>query len=302
MPGTPEPMHHWEGANGLLLAGDSWGDGSGPLVMLLHGGGQTRHAWKGAGERLAQAGFFAVALDARGHGDSAWAADGRYGLDVMMEDLQCVIRAIDKGAPALVGASLGGGTSLCAIGEGLVDATALVLVDIAPRIEDKGVSNIEAFMDQRPQGFDSLEDVAAAIGNYQPQRSRPRSLDGLGKNVRLWPDGKYRWHWDPMFRPARVELAARHQRYAASAQRLRLPVLLVRGGMSDVLTEEGVREFQQLCPQAEYVNIAGAAHMVAGDRNDAFAGAVVDFLETNVPRAERERSTQADHGGSTAAG
>ena len=287
LPGTPEPMHHWRGANGLRLAGDSWGDENNPLVVLLHGGGQTRHAWKGAGERLAQEGFFAVAFDARGHGDSEWAPESEYGHDVMVEDLRCVLREIDRGAPALVGASMGGGTSLYSVGEGLVDATALVLVDIAPRIEEQGVSNIEAFMGQKPQGFDSLEDVAAAIANYQPQRPRPRSLDGLGKNVRLWPDGKYRWHWDPLFRPTRFDLRERHRLYAASATKLTLPVLLVRGGMSDVLTEEGVRDFRQLCRHAEYVSIPDAAHMVAGDRNDTFGGAVVNFLKKTVPRDAR---------------
>ncbi|MCC6434122.1 MAG: alpha/beta hydrolase, partial [Acidimicrobiales bacterium] len=49
LPGTPDPMTYWEGVGGVRLAGDRWGDPSGPLVLLLHGGGQTRHAWKGAG-------------------------------------------------------------------------------------------------------------------------------------------------------------------------------------------------------------------------------------------------------------
>ena len=57
----------------------------------------------------------------------------------------------------------------------------------------------------------------------------------------------------------------------------------MRGGLSDVLTEEGAKEFLELCPHAEYVNVAGAAHMVAGDRNDIFADAVKDFLSRNVP-------------------
>jgi non-heme chloroperoxidase len=57
----------------------------------------------------------------------------------------------------------------------------------------------------------------------------------------------------------------------------------VRGGLSDVVTEEGAREFQRLCPQCEYVNVPNAAHMVAGDRNDIFVGAVLAFLSRTVP-------------------
>jgi hypothetical protein len=62
-----------------------------------------------------------------------------------------------------------------------------------------------------------------------------------------------------------------------------LPTLLVRGGLSDVLSEEGAREFLHLAPHSEYVNVTGAAHMVAGDRNDHFGEAVIEFLARNVP-------------------
>jgi pimeloyl-ACP methyl ester carboxylesterase len=282
--GSSEPMHYWMGARGVRLAGDSWGEPSAPLIVLQHGGGQTRHAWKGAGERLAAAGYHALAFDARGHGDSDWAPDGRYDQDVMVEDLTCVLAALGNRRPALVGASMGGGTSLVAVGEDRVDATALVLVDVAPRIDEKGALRILEFMSQNPDGFDSLEDVARAIADYQPQRKRPKNLDGLGKNVRLGRDGKYHWHWDPKFRSsARHDLGTRQARLEACARELKLPTLLVRGGLSDVLTDDGAREFRQLCPQCEYVNVPDAAHMIAGDRNDVFVGAVLGFLSRAVP-------------------
>lgn len=283
LPGTPEPMHFWNGYGGLRIAGDSWGDPNGPLVLLQHGGGQTRHAWKNTGELLGAAGYFVVAFDARGHGDSDWAPDGAYGQDAMVRDLECVVAALGNRRPVLVGASMGGGTSLVAIGEDHVDATALVLVDVAPHIEKEGSNNIVAFMNQKPEGFVSLEEVAEAIGKYQPHRKRPRNLDGLAKNVRLGKDGKYRWHWDPLFRPGKVDLEQRQKRLEACAIRLTLPTLLVRGGLSDLLSESGAQSFLKLCPHSEYVNVADAAHMVAGDRNDVFGNAVIEFLSRVVP-------------------
>lgn len=282
-PAAPQPMHHWTGAGGLTLAGDSWGDQNGPLVVLQHGGGQTRHAWKGAGQMLGAVGYHAVAFDARGHGDSEWAPDGAYGQDIMVEDLLSVVRALGDRRPVLVGASMGGGTSLVAIGEDQVDATALVLVDIAPRIDPVGTEKIRAFMDQRPEGFASLDEVADAIASYQPHRERPTNLDGLAKNVRLRADGRYHWHWDPKFRTGIRNLELRQARLEACARGLALPTLLVRGGLSDVLTEQGAQEFLELCPHAKYVNVSGAGHMVAGDRNDVFAKAVIDFLSETVP-------------------
>ena len=283
LPGTPTPMHTWTGAGGLTIAGDTWGDPNGPLVVLQHGGGQTRHAWRGAGEALGNAGYHAVAFDARGHGDSGWAPADEYGQDYMVKDLICVVGALGGKRPILVGASMGGGVSLIAIGESHLAASALVLVDMAPRIEPEGRRRIQEFMAQKPEGFDSLQEVADAIANYQPHRPRPRTLDGLAKNVRLGADGKYHWHWDPARRRMQSDQTAHRERLHACANHLHLPTLLVRGGLSDVLSEAGAQSFLAQCPHAEYVNVANAAHMVAGDRNDIFAGSVIAFLKRVVP-------------------
>jgi non-heme chloroperoxidase len=282
LPGAPEPMFAWPG-DGVTIRGDAWGPEDGRRVFLLHGGGQTRHAWKGAGETLGAAGYRAIALDARGHGDSDWSPDGVYGHGENVDDLVAVAGAVGGGPPVLVGASMGGGTSLVAIGERRLTAAALVLVDMAPRIEPEGSRKIREFMDQRPEGFDTLEQVAEAIANYQPHRARPRNLDGLAKNVRLADDGKYVWHWDPRRRNRTWDMEEYREKLERCADDLRCPVLLVRGGLSDVLSEEGAQKFLAQCPHAEYVNVNDAAHMVAGDRNDIFAGAVVEFLLRVVP-------------------
>jgi non-heme chloroperoxidase len=276
-------MHTWTGAGGLTIAGDTWGDPKGPLVVLQHGGGQTRHAWRGAGEALGKAGYHAVAFDARGHGDSGWAPVDEYGQDYMVKDLICVVEALGGTRPTLVGASMGGGVSLIAIGESHLAASALVLVDTAPHTEPEGRRRIQEFMAQKPEGFDSLQEVADAIANYQPHRPRPRTLDGLAKNVRLGADGKYHWHWDPARRRMQGDQKARQERLRACANNLHLPTLLVRGGLSDVLSEAGAQSFLAQCPHAEYVNVANAAHMVAGDRNDIFGESVIGFLKRVVP-------------------
>ncbi|BBU30555.1 hypothetical protein BTHE68_42890 [Burkholderia sp. THE68] len=133
-------------------------------------------------------------------------------------------------------------------------------------------------------------EVADAIAVYRPSQSRRRNLGGLAKNVRLDNDGRYRWHWDPNFLARPIDPHARHARLADAARRLALPTLLVRGGSSDVVSE-AVREFIDLCPHAEYVNIAQAGHMVAGDRNDLFGNAAIDFLARPGGSAKSAGST-----------
>jgi pimeloyl-ACP methyl ester carboxylesterase len=273
------------GADGLTLRADARGDPGAPPVVFLHGGGQTRHAWGGSAEALARDGRLAIALDLRGHGESDWATgDTPYRLERFAADLRAVIAQLAQ-RPALVGASLGGLTSLLAVGESAEPlASAAVLVDIAPRIEPEGAKRISSFMVGRPDGYASLEEVADAIADYTRHRTRPRDLASLQKNLRRGSDGRYYWHWDPRFMgpdgPAEI---AHRERLFAAARGLALPTLLVRGRESDILSDEGVREFLTHLPNAQYVDVGGAGHMVAGDRNDAFTEAVREFLGRAVP-------------------
>jgi len=279
LPGTPAPMHTWTVDGGLRLAGDSWGHPQAPLVMLLHGLGQTRHAWRATGRMLGSAGYHAVAFDARGHGDSDWAADGDYSRDAMVRDVQCLVAALGK-RPALVGASMGGATSMIGVGEGLIEASALILVDIAPRTEPCGVAKVKSFMRGTSGGFRTLEEAAEAIEAYRPRRRAGDKPDGLAKVLRLGGDGLYHWHWDPRLMARERES---DERRVEAARRLELPTLLVRGGRSDVVSEDGARDFLRSCPRATFVNIAGAGHMVSGDRNDVFGRAALDFLRLAAP-------------------
>ena len=272
--------------DGIELVADTWGAPDRPPAILLHGGGQTRHAWKRTAQVLAPAGFHAVAVDLRGHGDSGWSSDGDYAIDRFAADVRTLAQAFSI-KPVLVGASLGGIASLIAEGEAERSiAAALVLVDITPRVDADGVAKIRGFMASHiDSGFASLDEAADAVAAYLPHRPRPSSVDGLRKNLRLGTDGRYRWHYDPAFVHDRttVDDAARQRRLSAAAGRIGVPVLLVRGGSSELVSEAAAREFVALVPGATYVDVRGAGHMVAGDVNDAFTREVARFL-SGLPR------------------
>jgi pimeloyl-ACP methyl ester carboxylesterase len=273
--------------SGVELAADAFGDRADPPIVLLHGGGQTRHAWGGAGSAFAARGRYALSVDLRGHGDSDWAPDGRYGIVAFADDVRAVAAGLPE-RPALVGASLGGLASLVAIGESEDEvADALVLVDVTPTVELDGAMRIRNFMREGMDGFASLEDAADAIAAYIPNRPRPKDLSGLKKNLRL-RDGRWHWHWDPRFVSGRTGIDGQeglvdHDRLAAAAERITVPTLLVRGRMSDIVSEAGVQELRRLIPHAEVVDVAEAGHMVAGDANDVFNDAVIQFIERMLP-------------------
>ena len=282
------------GEEAITLVGDAYGDVKAPPVILLHGGGQTRHAWGDTASALGRAGYSAIALDGRGHGESDWSPSGTYSIDYFVADLKRVIATLGE-MPVLVGASLGGLTALLAEGESPGLARAVVLVDIATSAKLAGIRRIVDFMSQKPEGYASLQEVADAIAAYQPQRPKPTNLDGLAKNVRRGPDGRYRWHWDPKFlRPSTPEGSAlRPDRLQAAARALTVPALLVRGKLSDVVGDREVRQFLELVPQARYVDVSGAGHMIAGDNNDLFTEAVLAFLGEHAPSAPPRRVARA---------
>ncbi|HNH94755.1 MAG TPA: alpha/beta hydrolase [Microthrixaceae bacterium] len=280
------------GSDGLRLAADVAGPDDGPTVVLLHGGGQTRHSWAGTWRYLADHGWRAWTVDLRGHGDSEWSGDGDYQLQAFAADTTAVAGAVTAETgrpPVLVGASLGGLSALVAVAEadpqdGL--ARALVLVDVAHRLESAGTDRIGAFMTGNLDGFESLDEAADVIAAYNPHRPRPTNLDGLAKNLRQGPDGRWRWHWDPRFVSGKFGAADETRATIVgpdllerSADALRVPTLLVRGRSSDLLSEEGARDFLARVPHAEFADVAGAGHMVVGDRNEVFNSAVLEFLD-----------------------
>ncbi len=276
-------VRQFRGHGGLQLTANEHGEPGNPPVIFLHGGGQTRHAWGDAARRFAGEGFHTLTLDLRGHGESGWAGADAYDIEHFVADLQAVIEQLPASdqRPALVGASLGGIAALLAVGTASTPiARALVLVDIVPKINPEGAQRIGDFMTGNPEGFASVEEAADAVSAYIPHRPRPKDVSGLRKNLRLGDDGRLYWHWDPAFIDRSREMApdSQKEKMESAARNVTVPTLLVKGGLSDIVDEEGVEEFRRLLPQGEIVDVAGAGHMVAGDRNDAFTDAVLAFL------------------------
>ena len=274
---------HFKGHGDIKIAADVWGSNNQELVILLHGGGQTRHAWGDTGKKLAEAGYHSVALDLRGHGDSEWHADGDYSIRAYKDDLVSIINEIGKPA-RLVGASLGGMASLVLAGDEINSdlCTALIMVDIGIYPDPVGSDRIVSFMLSGEKGFDSLENVAKSISDYLPHRKKPKDLEGLKKNLRLKDDGRYYWHWDPRFirrRPGSRD-RGHFDLQLKAAEKVTIPTLLIRGALSDVVTMEDVDYFLSVISHAKFVEIENAAHMIAGDRNDIFAEEAIKFLKS----------------------
>lgn len=273
----------YRGVDDVTLVADEWnGNGAAPdgraSILMLHGGGQNRFSWKNTGQILSEQGFHVVALDSRGHGDSDYAPGADYALETLCGDVVRVIEAIGRPV-VLIGASMGGLTGILVADQaGPEKVRQLLLVDVVPRYDKTGSARIRDFMFSHMSGFDSLDDAADAVAEYLPHRSRPRNPEGLKKNLRQ-RNGRWHWHWDPklMTKPE-DDPELRVEKIERAAMDLTIPILLIRGKLSDVVSVDGVNDFLEKVPTAEFVELADAGHTAAGDDNDAFTDAVVQFV------------------------
>lgn len=272
-------VRQFEMDDGVVLVADAYGDPAHRPILFAHGGGQTRHSWGRTALALAEQGWYAVAYDHRGHGNSGWSGDGVYRLERFAADQKAIAQALSQ-PPVVVGASLGGLSAMLAQGEsGETVFAAVVLVDITPKFSQEGAMHIIGFMTERTDdGFATLEEAADLIATFTG-RPRRADLSGLAKNLQQRDNGRYYWHWDPNFLTLSRDEVGSPGRLEAATRNIRQPLMLVRGRMSELVTEEIAREFLQLVPHAEYVDVEHARHMVAGDRNDVFTQAVLDFVE-----------------------
>jgi len=271
----------FRGVDDLSLVADEWNretPGEHPTILMLHGGGQNRHSWKNTGQILADAGFHVIALDSRGHGDSDRSPTATYAVEALCDDTLQVLYQIGRPV-VLIGASMGGMTGIAAAHEaGPELVTKLVLVDVVPRFEKGGSARIRDFMASGLDGFDTLEEAADAVAAYLPHRTKPRSVEGLKKNLRE-RDGRWYWHWDPAFlTKPEDDPFVRVEKLEQAAINLEIPILLIRGKLSDVVSTKGVQDFLAKVPRAELVELSDAGHTAAGDDNDAFTDAVVQFV------------------------
>lgn len=263
--------------DGLRLHYLDWGIAGNLPMVLMHGRAVTAHSWDFFSLTM-RPHFHVYALDHRGHGDSAWAADGDYRRERHADDLVAFVDALRLDSIVLVGHSMGGAVSLLAALRLTDKLRAMVIVDstLGPR---RGPSPVGQFI-EGPDVFPSLEAFAAHAHRFNPRRDPTRLLASLRHNTMQLPDGNWTWKYDKRLRdPRHPSSPPDYPAMWQSLQTVPCPVLIVRAGERSHINDDLLPEIHSLAPRVQLVTVPDAGHSVMGDNPKGFAAAVATFLK-----------------------
>jgi pimeloyl-ACP methyl ester carboxylesterase len=256
----------WLTVNGLRLHYQDWGPRTGPAILMLHGLTQQSHSFDGVAARLADR-FRCIALDVRGRGDSDWAPPETYAIPQYVDDVARLLAALDLQAVHVLGTSMGGLIGLSMAIMAPASVRSLVLNDIGPEIDPRGVARISAYAGDVPASFPSLDAALAwALDRYGWFRAVPRPVmvESMRWALREGEDGQWRLKWDPAIgrsvRPEPAMIAVATQLWWGVVESLPGPMLLVRGAQSDVLSAELAAEMHRRRPALARVDVPGTGH------------------------------------------
>jgi len=263
-----------------------WGNRRDPAVVLLHGAGQTAYAFEHLAGPLSSW-LYVIAPDLPDHGDSDPFEDGRWTRQDLATSIGDLLDELRIDEVALVGASLGGITALTLAVAEPVRVCALILVDVAHRVEVAGRDRLVEFF-LETESFASVQESADVLTDFFG-RSRPVRPESLYRSLRQREDG--RWVWKHGL--ARRQVAIRDAGgevvpdgvgdpllvdFDEDARKLTCPTLVMRGGKSPVTSSDAADELVGLMSDARVVVIEGAGHLVINDKPSASLDQVAGFL------------------------
>jgi pimeloyl-ACP methyl ester carboxylesterase len=268
--------HHVE-ARGLRFHYVTRGQAAAPPVLCLHGITQTAHSWDEVAEDLGRD-FRVLCLDQRGHGDSDWAPDGDYRRETQAADVAAIIEALRLPPFVLMGMSMGGINAITFTARHPDRVKALVIVDVSPEIQSRGVENIRSFIQAKDE-LDSFEEFVERAHQFNPRRSLENIRSRLSHNLKQLPNGKWTWKYDKTLRSGERSFeASALSNLWEDVRAVRCPTLIIKGGDSDILSRESAEKLQAAIPNSRLEIVPGAGHSVMGDNPAAFVAAVRKFL------------------------
>jgi pimeloyl-ACP methyl ester carboxylesterase len=272
------PTDHSFSHHGLAFHYVAWGAPGAPAIVLLHG--LTGHArtWDRLAAELASR-YRVLALDQRGHGDTAAAPDGDYAVGTMAEDVAAFAEHVALARFALIGLSMGGRVAIAYAARHRERVERLALVDIGPEIHIAGLERIRSSIAATPERFDSEEEAIELARRANPLYAEDELVRRVRHGLRRTPDGSLAWKYDRALRQMMRDGGRRDTTDLwEPLARIACPALVVRGALSDILSPEIAHKMLDRLADGRLVEIANAGHTVPGDQPAEFSRVVHQFL------------------------
>ncbi|HSR58340.1 MAG TPA: alpha/beta hydrolase [Candidatus Binataceae bacterium] len=252
-----------------------------PPLVCIHGLTGNAHNFDALAPHLSPH-FHVRSLDVRGRGDSGWGPGIEYTPQNYVTDLAGFLDALAIERVTLIGTSMGGMISILFAGSYPNRVEKLVLNDIGPDVDPKGIARIGSYVGEAPTEFADLKEVGAYYReHYPPMRNLPEQqlLDQVRWSVKPAPNGKLTWKMDPQVRkPIRGGAAARPLDMWVPFTRIAAPVLVVRGADSDILARATIDRMKSVIRSVEAVEVAGVGHAPSLSEAESLA-AIRKFLQ-----------------------
>jgi len=257
-----QPTTKHETVNGLSLRYLEWGRPDALPVVCVHGYTSSAEAFN-ALARWIQDRAHIIAMDVRGHGESAWSPDGAYQYADQAGDLAALVDQLGIERFVLIGTSMGGVVAMVYASQYADRLRGLVLNDIGPDVE-AGSTRITGLVGSRPVDFASLDEALeyrrqiSPITAARPLEDQEETACGV---LRQRPDGRWAWKMDPAYIEQRVKRGApARPALWPTLERLPCPTQVVWGTDSDVLSEAQAKRMVAALPRGELVSVPGVGH------------------------------------------
>lgn len=237
-------------------------DGSGPLVLFLHGIGGNRRHWDRQVAFFASR-FTAAAWDARGYGDSA-DYEGTLDFSAFSQDLIRTMDFLGKAGVHLVGLSMGGRIARNFALEHPGRVRSLVLANTTPGFDALSPQEVKRFVEERKTR--SPESLRSLLGS----RAAPEALVTLHEGFASLRKESYL---------KTLEASVRQDR-AAPVERIGAPTLVITGDEDRVYPPAIARAMARRIPDARLVELAGCGHLSNLEQPERFNETVLEFLLT----------------------
>jgi esterase len=262
--------------DGLRLHYVEWGEANQPTIVMLHGLRAYGH-WFDEFAVVAEGRYRLIAPDQRGRGESDWAKDGRYNTDAYVADLAGLVDTLGLDRFVLFGHSMGGTNAINYAAQHPNRVSALVIIDSAPELDPRGLTRIRSELGATPKTFASWEEARAFIRRLHVRPSEQHIATRLAWMLKEVEPGRIVWRLDDAIFDPRMTPDPPSRTWSKLDQ-IRCPTLMVRGGVSDLVTPEMAERVAAAVVDGRCVVVAEAGHMVVEDNPDGFNAAVMAFL------------------------